>query len=62
MKKKEYITPNVVTVELPKMPLMAGSPNGFNNAANTESNENANDGLGKSGGFWSDNEPENYEE
>ena len=55
MKKKEYIAPNVVTVELPKIHLMAGS---FNETVDTESDENAGDGLGKGGWLWNDDEPE----
>lgn len=62
MKKTTYITPEVVIVEVPKQSLMAGSPDGFNNTVNTESNEDAGTGLSKGGGFWSDDEPEDYEE
>lgn len=58
MKKKTYISPEVVTVELPKMPLMAGSPDGFNQEVKTETTEDAGDGLAKSGWSWSDDELE----
>ena len=59
MKKKEYIAPDMVTVELPKMQLMAGSPEGFTNPVNSESTENAGDGLAKGGwDMWTDDEPE----
>ena len=55
MKKKEYIAPDMVTVELPKIQLMAGS---FNETVDTNSEENASGGLGKGGWLWSDDEPE----
>lgn len=58
MKKKEYIAPDMVTVELPKMPLMAGSPDGFNQEVKTDTTEDAGDGLAKSGWSWSDDELE----
>lgn len=58
MKKKEYIAPDMVTVELPKMPLMAGSPDGFNNSVDQSTEANASEGLAKSGWSWSDDELE----
>jgi len=58
MKKKTYISPEVVTVELPKMPLMAGSPDGFNNSVDQSTKADASTGLAKSGWSWSDDELE----
>ncbi len=59
MKKKTYISPEVVTVELPKMPLMAGSPDGFNNSVDQSTKADASTGLAKEGWvMWSDDEPE----
>ena len=56
MKKKEYIAPDMVTVELPKMPLMAGSPE-YNNNINETPTGGAN-ALAKEGWvMWSDDEP-----
>lgn len=58
MKKKTYISPEVVTVELQNRPLMQ-TVSGFNQEVKTETTENASNGLGKSGwGMWSDDEPE----
>ena len=46
-------------VELPKMPLMAGSPDGFNGTVDKLTKEDASSGLAKGGwGMWSDDEPE----
>lgn len=61
MKKKTYIAPEVVTVEMPKLHLMAGSPEGYANTPDNKSNEDASTGLAKGGMFWSDDE-EYYEE
>ena len=58
MNKKQYIIPEAVMVELPKMPLMAGSPDGFNPQVDMQSEVKADDGLAKSGWSWSDDEPE----
>ena len=59
MKKKTYISPEVVTVELPKMPLMAGSPDGFNGNVDQSTEANAGTGLAKGGWvMWSDDESE----
>ena len=55
MNKKEYIAPDMVTVELPKMQLMAGS---FEGTVDPDSDENAGEGLGKSGWLLTDDEPE----
>lgn len=62
MNKKQYIIPEAVMVELPKMPLMAGSPEGFDNTPNNDQPLNPDGALGKGGWDWSDDEPEEYGE
>ena len=57
MKKKTYISPEVVTVELQNRPLMQ-TVSGFNKEVKTDTTEDAGDGLAKSGWSWSDDEPE----
>ena len=57
MSKKQYIMPEAVMVELPKMPLMAGSPEGFDNTPSDQQLDPS-AALGKSGWNWSDDEPE----
>lgn len=58
MKKKTYISPEVVTVELQNRPLMQ-TVSGFNQEVKTETTEDASKGLAKGGwGMWSDDEPE----
>lgn len=61
MKKKEYITPDMVIVNLQNLPLMQAI-SGFetqvnNDEGSSENDNNASGGLGKSGWNWSD-EPE----
>ncbi|MBR3521803.1 MAG: hypothetical protein IKN75_04670 [Prevotella sp.] len=57
MKKKTYISPEVVTVELQNRPLMQ-TVSRFNQEVKTETTEDAGTGLGKGGWSWSDDEPE----
>jgi len=58
MKKKTYISPEVVTVELQNRPLMQ-TVSGFNKEVKTDTTEDAGTGLAKGGwGMWSDDEPE----
>lgn len=62
MKKQTYIAPEVLTVEMPKQPLMT-AVSGFEGTINTETQMNPNTSLSKGGGWlWSDDEPEDYEE
>ena len=55
MKKKTYISPEVVTVELQNRPLMQAGSN-FNTELDTTSEADASTGLGKSGWDWSDDD------
>ncbi len=60
--KKIYQIPEIDIVKIKPIQMIATSnPEDFNPNANTESEENASGGLGKSGWNWSD-EPVDYEE
>lgn len=59
MKKKTYIAPEVVTVEMPKQPLMT-TVSGFAETTDTENPVNPENSLGKGGWLWSDDEPDEY--
>ncbi len=62
MKKNKYIAPEIVTVKLPKQPLMT-QVSGFEDQTSGQS-MNPKNALSKGGGFWSDDDfaYEDYEE
>lgn len=55
MKKNKYIAPEIVTVKLPKEPLMT-QVSGFDPTTNSETQVNPASALSKGGGFWSDDD------
>lgn len=56
MKKNKYIAPEIVTVKLPKQPLMT-AVSGFEDQTSGQS-MNPTNALSKGGMLWSDDEPE----
>lgn len=60
MKKNKYIAPEIVTVKLPKQPLMT-QVSGFDPTTNSETQVSPTNALAKGGMFWSEDDYD-YEE
>ena len=60
MKKKEYIVPNMVTLTLHNLPLMQ-TVSGFKKEVDDNNGVSGDQGLGKGGWNWSDDEPEDVD-
>jgi len=55
MKKNKYIAPEIVTVKLPKEPLMQ-AVSGFDPTTNSETQVSPTNALAKGGMLWSDDD------